>query len=104
MDDSQVPILPTNEDSPEERLEKLPEDHDRPFSMPDDVKSTVGDDNEMFDSMDVDPHQAYDEGKSNAAEVNDPGDRGVKAYKPRDYVPPKHGPVIVRKLPEEDVT
>jgi hypothetical protein len=102
MDDTQVPILPTNEDSSEERQEKLPEDYDRPFSLPDDVKSAVGDDNEMFDSMDVDPHQAYDEGKSNAAEVNDPGDRGVKAYKPKDYSQPQHGPVIVRKLPEEN--
>jgi hypothetical protein len=102
MDDTQVPILPTDEENAEERQEKLPEDYDRPFSLPDDVKSTVKDDNEMFDSMDVDSHQAYDEGKSNAAEVNDPGERGVTSYKPKDYVPPKHGPVIVRKLPKED--
>jgi hypothetical protein len=102
MDDTQVPILPSDEDNAEERQEKLPADYDRPFSPPDDVKSTVSDDNEMFDSMDVDPHQAYDEGKSNAAEVNDPGDRGVTGYKPKHYKPPQHGPVIVRKLPQED--
>jgi hypothetical protein len=47
----------------------------------------------MFDSMDADSHQAYDEGKSNAAEVNDPGDRGVRAYKPKNYTQPQHGPV-----------
>jgi hypothetical protein len=59
MDDSQyVPILPTNEDSAEERQEKLPEDFTRPFSPPDDIKSTVADDNEIFDSGDADPHQA----------------------------------------------
>jgi hypothetical protein len=102
MDDSQVPILPTNEDNGEERQEKLPQDYDRPFSLPDDVKSTVSDDNEVFDSMDVDPHQAYDEGKSNAAEVNDPGDRGVTGYRPKGYAPPEHGPVIVRKLRKDD--
>jgi hypothetical protein len=102
MDDSQVPILPTNEDNSEERLEKLPQDHDRPFSLPEDVKSTVPDENEVFDSMDVDPHQAYDEGKSNAAEVNDPGDRGITGFRPKNYAPPEHGPVIVRKLPKEN--
>jgi hypothetical protein len=102
MDDTQVPILPSDEDNAEERLEKLPEDNDRSFSPPDDVKSTVPDDNEVYDSMDDDEHQAYDEGKSNAAEVNDPGDRGVKVYRPKDYSPPQHGPVKVRKLPAED--
>jgi hypothetical protein len=56
----------------------------------------------MFDSMDVDSHQAYDEGKSNAAEVNDPGDRGVRGYRPKNYNPPKHGPVIVRKSHKEE--
>jgi hypothetical protein len=102
MDDTQVPILPTDEDNAEERQEKLVGDYTRPFSLPDDVESTVGDDNEMFDSMDVDAHQAYDEGKSNAAEVNDAGDRGVTGYRPKDYSPPQHGPVIVRKHQEED--
>jgi hypothetical protein len=101
MDDAQVPILPTDEDNAEERQQKLAGDYTRPYSPPDDIKSTVGDDNEMFDSMDVDSHQAYDEGKSNAAEVNDSGDRGVKAYKPKNYTQPQHGPVIVRKSPEE---
>jgi hypothetical protein len=102
MDDSQVPILPTDEDNAEERQQKIAGDYTRPFSPPDDVKETVSDDNQMFDSMDVDAHQAYDEGKSNAAEVNDPGDRGVGAYKPKNYSPPQHGPVIVRKLPKEE--
>jgi hypothetical protein len=104
MDDSQVPILPTNEDNAEERQEKIIGDFTRPFSPPDDIASTVGDDNEMFDSMDVDPHQVYDEGKSNAAEVNDSGDRGVKAYKPKNYSEPQHGPVIVRKSPKEETS
>jgi hypothetical protein len=102
MDDTQVPILPTNEDNAEEREEKLSGEFSRPFSPPDDVKNTVGDDNEMFDSMDADSHQAYDEGSSNAAEVNDPGDRGVRAYKPKNYTQPQHGPVVVRKLPKEE--
>jgi hypothetical protein len=52
--------------------------------------------------MDVDSHQAYDEGKSNAAEVNDPGDRGVRAYKPKHFSPPQNGPVVVRKSPKEE--
>jgi hypothetical protein len=102
MDDTQVPILPTDEDNAEERQEKLVGDYTRPFSPPDDVKSTVKTDNEMFDSMDVDTHQTYDEGASNAAEVNDAGDRGVRAYKPKHYTEPQHGPVIVRKSHEEE--
>jgi hypothetical protein len=102
MNDSQVPILPSDEDTAEERQEKLSQDYTRPFSPPDDVKSTVGDDNQVFDSMDVDPHQVYDEGKSNAAEANDPGDRGVKGYRPKDYAPPQNGPVKVRKLRVDD--
>jgi hypothetical protein len=102
MDDTQVPILPTDEDNQEERQEKLGGDYTRPFSPPDDVKSSVSDDTEMFDSVDVDSHQAYDEGKSNAAEVNDPGDRGVRAYKPKHFSPPQNGPVVVRKLPKEE--
>jgi hypothetical protein len=60
MDDTQIPILPSNEDNAEERQQKLSEDYTRPFSLPDDVKSTVSDDNQMFDSMDADSHQAYD--------------------------------------------
>lgn len=99
--DSQVPILPTDEDNAEERQEKLVEDNDRPFSPPSDVKSTVPTDNEMFDSADADSHQAYDEDLSNAAEVDDPGDRGVRGYRPQNYSPPQHGPVKVRKLPKE---
>jgi hypothetical protein len=94
--------LPTNEDNNEERLEKIAGDYTRPFSPPDDIKETVNDDNEMFDSADADAHQAYDEGKSNAAEVNDPGDRGVRRYRPQNYSPPQHGPVIVRKKPMEE--
>jgi hypothetical protein len=93
MDDTQVPILPTDEDNAEERQEKLVGDYTRPFSPPDDVKSTVKTDNEMFDSMDADTH---------AAEVNDAGDRGVRAYKPKHYTEPQHGPVIVRKSHEEE--
>jgi hypothetical protein len=92
MSDSQVPILPTNEENDEERLEKIAGDYTRPFSPPDDTKETVKDDT----------HQAYDEGKSNAAEVNDPGDRGVRGYRPKNYNPPKHGPVIVRKSHKEE--
>jgi hypothetical protein len=102
MDSTQMPILPSDEDNAEERQQKLSGDYTRPFSLPDDVKSTVNDDNEMFDSMDADPHQAYDENKSNAAEVNDPGDRGVRAYKPKNFSQPQHGPVIVRKQQKED--
>jgi hypothetical protein len=102
MNDTQVPILPTDEENNEERQEKLAGDYTRPFSPPDDVKSTVDENNQMFDSMDVDPHQVYDEGKSNAAEVNDPGERGVRGYKPKNYSPPQHGPVIVKKLSTED--
>jgi hypothetical protein len=100
--DSQVPILPTDEDNSEERQEKLAQDNSRPYSPPSDVKSTVGDDNEVFDSMDVDSHQAYDENLSNAAEVDDPGNRGVRGYRPKDYVPPQNGPVRVRKKPQEN--
>jgi hypothetical protein len=102
MDDTQVPILPTDEDNAEERQEKLAGDYTRPYSPPDDIKSTVSDDNEMFDSMDVDSHEVYDVNKSNAAEVDDPRDRGVKGYKPKNYTNPQHGPVIVRKTHKED--
>jgi hypothetical protein len=99
---SDVQILPSNEDSKEERQEKLSGDYTRPFSPPDDVKSTVGSDNQAFDSADVSTQQAYDENISNAAEVNDPGDRGVKGYRPKDYSPPQNGPVKVRKLRVDD--
>jgi hypothetical protein len=102
MDDTQMPILPMDEDNAEEKQQKIAGDYTRPFSPPDDIKETVGDDNQVFDSGDVDPHQVYDEGGSNAAEVNNPGDRGVADYKPKNYHPPQHGPVIVRKLPKED--
>jgi len=96
MDDAQVPILPTDEDNAEERQEKVARDEDRPFSPPGDIKDTVADDNEMFDSQDVDSHQAYDEGKSNAAEVKDKGNRGIAGYNPPGYQPPQNGPVQTR--------
>jgi hypothetical protein len=92
-DDTQLPVLPSNEDSSEERQEKLPQDPARPFSPPADVKSSVPTDNEMSDSADVDSHQAYDEGVSNAAEVNDPGNRGVQNYNPPGYQPPQNSPI-----------
>jgi hypothetical protein len=97
MSDSQVPILPTDEDNAEERQEKLAGDFTRPFSPPDDVKKPVPIDNEVYDSMDEDPHEVYDAHLS----VEDPGDRGVRGYRPKNYSPPQHGPVIVRKTPPE---
>jgi|GEM_PF-6448184 len=91
-DDTQIPILPSNEDNAEERLEKIG-DETPPFSPPDDVASTVPTQNQAYDSADVDSHQAYDENTSNAAEVNDPGDRGVEGYNPPGHQPPQDGPV-----------
>jgi hypothetical protein len=79
---SDVQILPSDEDAPEEKLEKLPQDISRPFSPPEDSKSSIPEDHPAYDSADADAHQAYDEGNSNAAETNDPGDRGIKDYDP----------------------
>ncbi len=77
MDDIQVPILPRGEDNAEERQEKIG-DETPPFSPPDDIKDTISDTNQAFDSQDEDSQEVYDSGKS----VQDPGDRGIKGFNP----------------------
>lgn len=76
--------LPLDEDNAEERQEKLPQDNDQPFSLPDDVQETVPDTNQVVDDSDADAHQAYDEGLDNAAGVEDNSSQNaVEDYNPR---------------------
>lgn len=70
------PGQPVNE---EERLEKLPQDYDTPFSPPSGVQDTTDDTHPQADTN-VDAHEHYDEGISGADEVIDRRGRGILAY------------------------
>lgn len=65
----------------EDNQQKLPQDNSTPFSAPDGVQDTTDDTHPEADTN-VDSHEHYDEGISGAAEVTDPGNRGILGYSP----------------------
>ena len=65
----------------EEKLEKEAQDFDTPFSPPDGVQDTIPKDHPELDTN-ADTQQWYDEGRSGAAGVADPGNQGVLGYTP----------------------
>jgi hypothetical protein len=64
----------------EEKQEKVAQDYDTPFSPPDGTLDTIPKDHPQVDTN-MDSQEWYDEGRSGAAEVSDPGSRGVLGYK-----------------------
>jgi len=72
----------TNE---EEDQEKEAQDYSKPFSPPGGVQDTIPKDHPELDTN-VDIQEWYDEGRSGAAGVSDPGSQGVSGYNP----PPVH--------------
>ncbi|HET9721959.1 MAG TPA: hypothetical protein VFP32_02930 [Candidatus Saccharimonadales bacterium] len=68
----------TNE---EEDLEKEAQDYSRPASPPEGVKDSIPKDHPQTDTN-MDVQEWYDEGRSGAAEVSDPGSQGVLGYNP----------------------
>lgn len=71
------------ETNDEEKLEKEDQDYDTPFSPPDGVQDTIPKDHPELDTN-ADIQQWYDEGRSAAAGVSDPGSQGVLGYTPSD--------------------
>lgn len=57
--------------------QKLPEDHDTPFSDPDDMKSDIPPDEPQTDTG-IEASERYEEGLAGAAEVDDGSDREVE--------------------------
>jgi hypothetical protein len=72
------------ETNDEEDLEKEDQDYSTPFSPPEGTKDTIPKDYPELDTN-MDSQEWYDEGRSGAAEVSDPGSQGVMGYTP----PPK---------------
>jgi hypothetical protein len=68
----------TNE---EEDQEKEAQDYSKPFSPPEGVQDTIPKDYPELDTN-MDSQEWYDEGRSGAAEVSDPGSRGVLGFSP----------------------
>jgi hypothetical protein len=71
------------ETNDEEDQEKEAQDFSRPASPPDGVQDTIPKDHPAVDTN-MDSQEWYDEGRSGAAEVSDPGSRGVLGYTPTD--------------------
>jgi hypothetical protein len=69
------------ETNDEENQEKESQDYSTPFSPPQGTKDTVQKDHPELDTN-VDLQEWYDEGRSGASEVSDPGSRGVLGYTP----------------------
>lgn len=69
------------EPNAEERLEKLQQDFEKPFSPPVDIKEPIPKDSPELDTG-IDAHEWYDEGASGAAEVTPPRKRSILAYRP----------------------
>jgi hypothetical protein len=67
----------------EEEQEKESQDYSRPASPPEGVKDTIPKDHPEIDTN-MDIQEWYDEGRSGAAEVSDPGFRGIASYTPAD--------------------
>jgi hypothetical protein len=68
----------TNE---EEDQEKEAQDYSRPLSPPEGVQDTIPKDHPGLDTN-MDTQEWYDEGRSGAAEVSDPGSQGIAGYNP----------------------
>jgi hypothetical protein len=71
------------ETNDEEKQEKESQDYDTPFSPPSGVQDTIQKDHPEVDTN-MDTQEWYDEGRSGAAGVSDPGNRGVLGYTPAD--------------------
>lgn len=69
------------EASDEEKQEKEDQDYDTPFSPPDGVQDRVPKDHPEIDTN-MDSQEWYDEGRSGAAGVTDPGNQGILGYSP----------------------
>jgi len=67
--------------SDEEDLEKEDQDFSRPFSPPEGVKDNIPKDHPEVDTN-MDGQEWYDEGRSGASGVDDPGNEGVLGYTP----------------------
>ncbi len=67
------------ETNDEENQEKEAQDYTHPASPPDGVQDTIPKDHPAVDTN-MDTQEWYDEGRSGAAEVTDPGSRGVLGY------------------------
>jgi hypothetical protein len=65
----------------EENQEKEDQDFSPPFSPPEGVIDNIPKDHPEVDTN-MDTQEWYDEGRSGAAEVSDPGSRGVLGYRP----------------------
>ncbi|HVS78975.1 MAG TPA: hypothetical protein VHD84_01660 [Candidatus Saccharimonadales bacterium] len=72
------------ETNDEENQEKEAQDYSRPFTPPEGTQDTIPEDYPELDTN-MDNQEWYDEGRSGAAEVSDPGNQGVLGYTP----PPK---------------
>jgi hypothetical protein len=69
------------ETNDEEDQEKEAQDFSKPLSPPEGVQDTIPKDYPELDTN-MDTQEWYDEGRSGAAEVSDPGSRGVLGYTP----------------------
>jgi hypothetical protein len=69
------------EPNDEEKQEKLPNDYSTPFSPPSGIQDNKVDTHPAADAN-LDSTQQYNEGISGAAEISDPGSRGVLGYAP----------------------
>jgi hypothetical protein len=67
----------------EEKQEKEAQDFSTPFSPPEGTQDTIPKDHPELDTN-MDSQEWYDEGRSGAAEVSDPGSQGVLGYTPAD--------------------
>lgn len=67
----------------EEKQEKESQDYDTPFSPPEGTQDTIPKDYPELDTN-ADIQEWYDEGRSGAAGVSDPGNRGVLSYSDPD--------------------
>jgi hypothetical protein len=76
-----VPYSLDEEASDEEKLEKEDQDFSKPFSPPEGVQDTIPKDYPELDTN-MDSQEWYDEGRSGAAGVSDPGNQGVLGYSP----------------------
>jgi hypothetical protein len=69
------------ETNDEEDQEKEAQDYSRPFSPPEGVQDNIPKDHPGVDTN-MDAQEWYDEGRSGAAEVSDPGNNGILGYSP----------------------
>ncbi len=70
------------EPNAEEKLEKLDQDFDKPFSPPLEIRERLPKDHPSLDTG-IDAHEWYDEGASGAAETVLPGKRIILKYHPK---------------------